>query len=63
MALRLTTSGEVDPAEVPLPSGTEVVTGVDREIGGRVRRQGAVGRVVTRDGATFEVAFVFLLPA
>ena len=58
MALRLGGLGDVDPLAVPLPVGTEVTTRVDRAVGDRVVAQGAVGRVVTRDGDRAEVELV-----
>lgn len=62
MALRLTGLDDLDLRHVALPSGTEVVTRVDREVGGKVRRQGAVGRVIGEPtgvaGDQFVVAFV-----
>jgi hypothetical protein len=58
MALRLGGLGDVDPLAVPLPVGTEVSTRVDRAVGDRVVAQGAVGRVVARDGERAEVELV-----
>ena len=58
MALRLGGLGDVDPLAVPLPVGTEVTTRVDRAVGDRVVAQGAVGRVVARDGDRAEVELV-----
>lgn len=58
MALRLGGLSELDPRAVPLPAGTEVTTCVDREHAGALRPQGAVGRVVSSDGALVEVAFL-----
>ena len=58
MALRLGGLGDVDPLAVPLPIGTEVTTRVDRAVGDRVVAQGAVGRVVARDGDRAEVELV-----
>ena len=58
MALRLGGLGDVDPLAVPLPVGTEVTTRVDRAVGDRVIVQGAVGRVVARDGDRAEVELV-----
>src|SRR5262252_2636324 len=42
--------GDVDPLTVPLPTGTEVTTRVDRVVGERRVLQGAVGRVIAADG-------------
>jgi len=60
MVLRLGALADVDPLAVPLPVGTEVTTRVDRAVGdgGRVLAQGAVGRVVARDGDRAEVELV-----
>jgi len=54
MALRLGGLADLDPAAVPLPAGTEVTVGVDRE----GRPQGATGRVVAVEGERVEVAFL-----
>jgi len=58
MALRLGGLADLDPAAVPLPAGTEVVTRVERVVDGEVRPGGATGRVVRWDGDRIEVAFV-----
>ena len=58
MALRLGGLDELDPTAVPLPPGTEVVTRVDRAVGGELRPQGATGRVARVDGERVEVSFV-----
>src|SRR5258705_13029071 len=58
MVLRLGALADVDPLAVPLPVGTEVTTRVDRAVGDRVVAQGAVGRVVARDGDRAEVELV-----
>lgn len=58
MGLRLGGLGDLDPTAVPLPVGTEVVTRVDRVVGGELRPQGATGRVARLDGDYLEVAFV-----
>lgn len=60
MALRLGGLGDVDPTAVPLPHGTEVTTRVDRALDGdgRVRAQGAVGRVARIEGEQVEVVFL-----
>ena len=47
MALRLGGLADLDPAAVPLPPGTEVVTRVDRVVDGELRPQGATGRVIS----------------
>ncbi|MEO7730930.1 MAG: hypothetical protein ABIY55_08175, partial [Kofleriaceae bacterium] len=47
MALRLGGLADLDPAAVPLPPGTEVVTRVARMVDGELRPGGATGRVVT----------------
>ena len=46
MALRLGGLADLDPAAVPLPPGTEVVTRVARTVDGELRPGGATGRVV-----------------
>ncbi|HEY6174957.1 MAG TPA: nucleotidyltransferase domain-containing protein, partial [Kofleriaceae bacterium] len=62
MALRLGGLSDVDPAAVPLPPGTEVVTRVARMVDGELRPGGATGRVVAitaaDDGDRIEVAFI-----
>jgi hypothetical protein len=59
MALRLTELSSLDPLSVPLPSGTEVITRVDRVIDeGRRVPQGAVGRVIGVQGALLDVMVV-----
>jgi hypothetical protein len=58
MALRLGGLADLDPTAVPLPAGTEVVTRVDRDVGGELRPQGATGRVARLDGDRVEVTFV-----
>ncbi|HMG54884.1 MAG TPA: nucleotidyltransferase domain-containing protein, partial [Kofleriaceae bacterium] len=58
MALRLGGLADLDPAAVPLPVGTEVVTRVDRVIDGELRPGGATGRVTGLDGDRVEVGFV-----
>jgi len=58
MALRLGGLGDIDPAAVPLPVGTEVSTRVDRVIDGETRTQGATGRVAAIDGDRVEVVFL-----
>jgi hypothetical protein len=65
MALRLGGLADIDPATVPLPPGTEVVTRVARVVDGELLPGGATGRVAaiaTRpDGPYVEVAFVMAL--
>ena len=64
MALRLRGLADLDPAAVPLPPGTEVVTRVARMVDGELRRGGATGRVVGNwssaagEGDRIEVVFV-----
>jgi hypothetical protein len=58
MALRLGGLGDLDPEAVPLPTGTEVTTRVDREVDGEIRPQGATGRVASLDGDRVEVVFL-----
>jgi hypothetical protein len=47
VALRLGGLGDLDPAAVPLPPGTEVVTRVERMVDGELRPAGATGRVAS----------------
>jgi hypothetical protein len=58
MALRLGGLADLDPAAVPLPPGTEVVTRVERVVDGELRPAGATGRVVKLDGERIEVVFI-----
>jgi hypothetical protein len=59
MALRLSELTAIDPLSVPLPSGTEVITRVDRVIDADRRvPQGAVGRVIAAQGALLDVMIV-----
>lgn len=58
MALRLGGLGDLDPAAVPLPAGTEVTTRVDRVVEGELRTQGASGRVTAIDGDRVDVLFL-----
>jgi hypothetical protein len=58
MGLRLGGLSDLDPATVPLPIGTEVVTRVDRIVAGEVRTQGAFGRVTKLDGDRIDVVFL-----
>src|SRR5262245_40797874 len=54
MGNRLGGLADLDPATVPLPTGTEVTTRVDRA----ERPQGASGRVAAIDGDRVDVVFV-----
>jgi predicted nucleotidyltransferase len=56
--LRLRNLEQLDARAVPLPHGTEVVTRVDRIVGGRRVPQGSVGRVTKADGDELEVTVV-----
>ena len=62
MALRLGGLADLDPAAVPLPLGTEVVTRVERMVDGELRPGGATGRVASiaspGDGDRIEVVFI-----
>jgi hypothetical protein len=58
MALRLGGLADLDPAAVPLPVGTEVVTRVARVVEGELRQGGATGRVAAIGEAGVEVVFV-----
>jgi predicted nucleotidyltransferase len=62
MALRLGGLADVDPAAVPLPPGTEVVTRVARLVDGELRPGGATGRVTAitagPEGERIEVVFI-----
>jgi RNA repair pathway DNA polymerase beta family len=65
MALRLGGLADLDPAAVPLPPGTEVITRVARLVDGELRPGGATGRVATiqapagdAGGAQIEVVFI-----
>jgi hypothetical protein len=58
MALRLGGLADLDPAAVPLPPGTEVVTRVERVVDGEVRPGGATGRVAKLTGDRVEVVFI-----
>jgi len=60
VALRLGGLADLDPAAVPLPPGTEVITRVDRIVDGELRPGGATGRVasVAGDGDRLEVVFI-----
>lgn len=58
MKLRLRGLTDVDPLAVPLPNGTEVTTRVDRMIGERKVKQGAIGRVVSTNGDQLEVSIL-----
>lgn len=60
MKMKIKALADVDPLRVPLPHGTEVTTRVDREVDGRLIKQGAVGRVGESDeyGVTVQVVGV-----
>jgi len=62
VALRLGGLGDLDPAAVPLPPGTEVVTRVERVVDGELRPAGATGRVAAiaspADGDRLEVVLL-----
>jgi hypothetical protein len=58
VALRLGGLEDLDPAAVPLPPGTEVVTRVDRVVDGELRPQGATGRVAAIAGDRVDVSFI-----
>lgn len=64
VALRLGGLGDLDPASVPLPVGTEVVTRVERFVGadGELLPAGATGRVAAittaHDGDHIQVVFI-----
>lgn len=50
----------VDPRQIDLPHGTEVVTTVARVLGGRRAPRGSIGRVVRIEGDAYFVAIVGL---
>ena len=58
MDLRLRGLEHLDERAVPLPHGTEVITGVDRIVGERRIPQGSVGRVTKVDGENLDVTIV-----
>jgi hypothetical protein len=58
MKLKLGALAAVDPLSVPLPSGTEVSTRVDRQFGERKIPLGAIGRVLSHDGELFTVKII-----
>ncbi len=58
MAYRLGGLADLDSTAVPLPTGTEVTTRVDRVVDGEVRPQGATGRVSRIDGERVDVTFI-----
>ena len=62
VALRLGGLADLDPAAVPLPTGTEVVTRVARVVDGELRPGGAIGRVAALEpaqgGDRIEVVFI-----
>lgn len=64
VALRLGGLADLDPAAVPLPPGTEVITRVERMVDGELRPGGATGRVASAaaagagDRERIEVVFI-----
>jgi len=58
MDLRLRGLQSIDPLAVPLPSGTEVTTRVERVLGERRVPHGAVGRVIAAHGDELDVQLV-----
>lgn len=58
MDLRLRNLEQLDARAVPLPHGTEVITGVERALGERRVPQGTIGRVTKLDGEHLEVTLV-----
>jgi hypothetical protein len=56
--LRIRNLEQLDARSVPLPHGTEVVTGVERVLGERRVPQGSVGRVTKVDGDQVDVTIV-----
>jgi hypothetical protein len=58
MGIRLKGMEHLDPLAVPLPSGTEVSTRVDRVLGDRTVPLGAVGRVVAERDGVYDVQVV-----
>ncbi len=56
--LRIKRLSELDRHAVALPHGTEVITGVDRVVGGRTIPQGTVGRVMRSEGDELDVVVV-----
>lgn len=58
MDLRIRNLEQLDARSVPLPHGTEVVTGVERILGERRVPQGSVGRVTKVDGDEIDVTIV-----
>lgn len=58
MDLRIRNLEQLDARSVPLPHGTEVVTGVERVLGERRVPQGSVGRVTKVDGDEIDVTIV-----
>src|SRR5579862_2928838 len=58
MSLRIGGLADLDRMAAPLPVGTEVITRVDRAVGDRTIRQGALGRIVGVEGELFAVELV-----
>ena len=58
MSLRIGGLADLDRMAAPLPVGTEVITRVDRAVGDRTIRQGALGRIVGAEGELFDVELV-----
>ncbi|HVJ94414.1 MAG TPA: UDP-phosphate N-acetylglucosaminyl 1-phosphate transferase, partial [Labilithrix sp.] len=58
MDLRIRNLEQLDARSVPLPHGTEVVTGVERVLGERRVPQGSVGRVTKVEGDEVDVTIV-----
>jgi len=57
-SLHMRSMAGIDPLRVPLPPGTEVVTRVDRVVGERTVKAGALGRVKHIDGDRVAVQVV-----
>lgn len=58
MKLKLGALAAVDPLSVPLPSGTEITTRIDRQHGDRKVPSGAIGRVLSHEGELFTVKII-----
>lgn len=58
MKAQIKALADIDPLRVPLPHGTEVTTRVDRTVGERVVKQGAVGRVTALSANEVKVQIV-----
>jgi hypothetical protein len=63
MKIQISGLADIDPLRVALPHGTEVTTRVDRDLGGRVVKQGAIGRVkaIEADRITVQIVGVGLV--